>query len=178
MSEQSPKPVFLLGLPGVGKSSSGRRLAGVLGYRFADLDRILQEKTGMTVAEFFTARGEIAFRKAEHQALTETEWTGIVLATGGGTACFFENMEWMIAHGVTVYLEAPLRTLRQRIEASQNERPLFSGLSENALEQKLSELLQERKMFYEKAALRWEVLRESTDAFAERLLKFNASDFG
>jgi shikimate kinase len=55
---------------------------------------------------------------------------------------------------------------------------LFSGLSDNALEQKLSELLQERKMFYEKAALRWEVLRESTDAFAERLIKFNASDFG
>ena len=150
--------VFLIGMPGSGKTSFGKRLAKALGRPFADLDAQLAEAEAMPVTEIFRQKGEAYFRQAESETLKNTlSLPPSVVATGGGTPCFFDNMDWMNQHGTTVFLDVPLDELARRLTATseaQRKRPLFAGQSPEQLAASLGQMNQNRLPFYEKAQLR------------------------
>lgn len=137
---------------GSGKSTHGRYLAGRLGWSFYDLDAELEHLTGYSIAHFFSEYGEEAFRKKEHEILLEfCEKPGPwVLATGGGTPCFYDNMARMNAAGTTVYMRVPLEELQRRLllEPTQ-QRPLLGG--EEPMGEVLEKLLNQRRVWYEQA---------------------------
>ena len=121
--------IFLIGFMGSGKTTLGKKLARVLGYDFVDLDKVIEEESGVSVPDYFSRHGEDAFRQLERDCLRTRLPAGpVVVATGGGAPCYFDNMDWMNEHGVTVYLMLPPGVLASRLNGSRN-RPLISGLS-------------------------------------------------
>jgi len=109
--------IFFTGFMGCGKTTWSRKLAAHLGYEFIDLDHVLEEQVGMSIAEYFSSFGEEAFRKLESEVLKQTPYPeNAVVSTGGGLACFFDNMHWMNTHGKTVYIKLSPKTLVDRLE--------------------------------------------------------------
>ncbi len=145
--------IFLCGYMGSGKTTIGKKLALKLGYPFFDLDHYLSEKYKQSISNLFKSIGESQFRIRESEALKETEnMQNTVISTGGGTPCFFDNMDWMNQHGKTIYLKLDPKTLAQRVSAN-TERPLLAGLSGDDLLKFISEKLEEREHYYSKAQL-------------------------
>lgn len=146
--------IFLIGFMGCGKSTLGRKLATRLGYTLVDLDHQIEKSTKGTVAEYFSANGEEAFRELESKMLKEFDYPkNCVVATGGGTPCFFDNMDWMNANGLTVYIEMTPLSLAKRLEQGIAKRPLLSNLSEEGIVHFIENKLEERNPFYQKAAV-------------------------
>lgn len=145
--------IFLIGFMGCGKSYNGTRLAKVLNMPFVDLDNYIEEKAGKTIAEIFSEQGEEHFRKLEQQALHQmTAFDNIVISCGGGTPCFFDNMEWMNENGDTVYLKCTPQTLEKRLVKGKAKRPLIKDLDEqNELINFIKSKLEKREPFYSKA---------------------------
>ncbi|MFT4204691.1 MAG: shikimate kinase [Chitinophagaceae bacterium] len=141
--------VFLIGMMGVGKSYWSRLLARKLQCAVYDLDTVIVEKAGMTIAEIFAQRGEKYFRELETQTLRDfaTE-DDFILATGGGTPCYNGNMEWMNANGTTIWMQESLDELVRRLMPEKSHRPLLSRLSDLELRQFLEDKLEERLPFY------------------------------
>lgn len=147
--------IFLLGFMGSGKSYLGERLAVRLGCPFVDLDRLIEAGEGKIIAEIFAELGEAAFRDLErHYLHTLENQAPAVVATGGGTPCFFDNMDWMNAHGTTVFLETPVETLFERLRHERAARPLLAGLSEAELCLFIEKKLGEREVWYRRARVR------------------------
>lgn len=145
--------IFLIGFMGCGKTTLGRKLASRLGYEFMDLDDILEAKVGMTIAEYFSAFGEDAFRKLESEVLKQTEYPeNAVVSTGGGLPCFFDNMDWMNAHGKTVYIKLSPKTLANRLENEKDQRPVLRDHGDN-LGAFITGKLAERDKFYDRASI-------------------------
>ena len=144
--------IFLLGFMGSGKTHSGARLAQALQYQFLDLDDWIEEKAGKSISEIFRLESETGFRKREQEALfAMTQFENVVVATGGGAPCFFNNMEWMKRHGITIYLRAPISLLAERLRQGMSHRPLLSGLSPTQLEEYIKEKLSSREKVYQQA---------------------------
>lgn len=144
--------IFLTGFMGSGKTHVGRRLAARLGLPFIDLDHAVEERAGVTIREFFAHEGEPAFRRMESTVLRQfTQLPMFVLATGGGAPCHDENMEWMRAHGITVFLDPAVDILTRRLASEREHRPLLHGPEEltSLIERKLSD----RRSCYEKARI-------------------------
>ncbi len=154
------KTCFLIGFMGSGKTYQGMRLAKRLGVSFVDLDECIEAGEGRAIQAVFEQQGETAFRRIERQYLHELEHEApCVVATGGGTPCFFDNMDWMNAHGTTVFLKTPVPVLAARLRTDPVVRPLLAGVPEEHLEQHIARLLEQRMPFYNKA----EVLVENSD---------------
>ena len=137
---------------GSGKSTVGKELAKKLGYRFVDLDKMIEKKTDKTIDKIFQKQGEEKFRVIEKKQLYETQKIyNAVISTGGGTPCFFDNMDWMNEHGATIYLKMPVGALFHRLGNSKVERPLLSGLSDVELMEQIMTHLAKREPFYLKA---------------------------
>jgi shikimate kinase len=150
--QEGPGLVFLIGFMGCGKTTLGRKLASRLGYMFMDLDHILEAQEGITIAEYFARHGEDAFRLLESEALKHTPYPEhAVISTGGGLPCFFDNMDWMNAHGKTVYIKLSPKTLASRLENEKEERPLLRQHHGEALVNFITDKLREREKFYNKA---------------------------
>jgi shikimate kinase len=147
--------IFLIGLPGSGKSFLGKQIAAVVNLPFIDLDDVIAQREGMPVSEIFSAKGEPYFRSVEADTLREQcERDEFAMATGGGTPCFFDNMEVMNASGTSVFLNTPMTSIVQRLQADQKElRPLLAQTSDEQLEQKLNQLFEQRLPFYRQAHL-------------------------
>lgn len=145
--------IFLVGFMGSGKTTMGKKLAAHLGYVFNDLDKLIEADTGLTVAAYFKEHGEEAFRLLERDKLQHSNWqTGLVLSTGGGTPCFFDNMDWMNRNGATVYLHMTAQALAERLEQSKrHKRPLISHLYGADLLNFVEERLASREIFYRQA---------------------------
>ncbi|HEY9196369.1 MAG TPA: shikimate kinase [Mucilaginibacter sp.] len=140
---------FLVGFMGCGKTTWGRKLAARLGYEFIDLDHALEEKAGMSIAEYFSSFGEDAFRKLESDVLKQTAYPeNVVVSTGGGLPCFFDHMAWMNAHGETIYIKLSPKTLADRLENSKTIRPVLQGKKGDELVEFISGKLAEREGFY------------------------------
>jgi shikimate kinase len=139
---------------GSGTSTIGRLLGRLTGLEFIDLDDFIEKRYCATVRELFAARGEAWFRSCERDMLHEVgEWENVVVACGGGTPCYFDNMEWMNAHGTTVYLDASIERLHERLLRGQHKRPLIADKSEDELRTFIVDALLERMPYYEKASL-------------------------
>lgn len=124
----SMKNIFFIGMPSSGKSTLGKRIADALHYRFVDTDKIIVREEGRSVAEIFAQSGEAYFRETERRVLRTIRPGGsLVVSTGGGMPCFHENMEYINATGISVFLDVPVEVLVRRMLAHAHEdRPLNS----------------------------------------------------
>lgn len=147
------KPIFLIGYMGSGKSTLGKGLAARCDVRFIDLDDYIEERSGKTIKEIFATEGEAAFRDMERRMLLEV--SGIdnaLVACGGGTPCFGDNMELMNEHGVTVLLRTSHARLLERLKRGRHKRPLIANLNDEELDRFIAEQLAKRMPHYSKAA--------------------------
>ena len=138
---------------GCGKSTLGKKLAKHTGLQFIDMDNYIEERNYKTVPRIFAEEGEAEFRKKEHKALEElSEFNDVIIATGGGAPCFFDNMELMNETGITIYLNIAPEILAARLAESKTERPLIKGKTDSELLEYINETLRKRNKFYKKAA--------------------------
>ncbi len=153
------KIIYLIGMPGSGKSTLGRQLADALGYTFHDLDNEIETHSGKDINRIFSEDGEEGFRDIEVQCLKRlTETPGSkVIATGGGSPCFHQNMDYMNANGATIFLNVPLEIIVERLlEQGTDERPLLKDKSATELLGQLHEHFQLRKSHYMQAFIHLE----------------------
>ena len=157
--------IFLVGYMGCGKSTKAKQLAHRLDYPVIDLDTEIVNKSGKTIAEFFEAFGEKGFRDYESEMLKTYNYPeNCVVATGGGLPCFFDNMDWMNAHGETIYLEMEPAQLVSRLHNRQ-KRPLIKDMDDEQLLEFIKVKLEERNPFYRKS----KIIINAFDLDAEKL---------
>ncbi|HCD77467.1 MAG TPA: shikimate kinase [Prevotella sp.] len=144
--------IILIGYMGAGKTTVGRELAKELGLMFYDLDWYITSRMRRTVAQLFEEHGEDGFRQIERNMLHEVaEFENIVLSCGGGTPCFFDNMDYMNQKGETVYLKATPEVLYAHLKMGKGVRPLLLNKTPEQVETFVKTQLKEREPFYTKA---------------------------
>ena len=137
---------------GSGKTTVGKALAKELGLQFYDLDWYIESRRRKTVPQLFAERGEDGFREIECNMLHEVaEFEDIVLSCGGGTPCFFDNMDYMNRQGEVIWLKADAEVLYKHLLMGKTERPLLKGKSPDELIALIREQLEKRDRFYAKA---------------------------
>jgi shikimate kinase len=147
--------IFLIGFMGSGKTHWGTRIAEKLEIPFYDLDAVIVNSEGMSISEIFAIKGEEFFRYMEKQTLEDlvAREEDFVLSAGGGTPCFFNNIEFMKRNGKVLWLNTSLEALNQRLLKEKMMRPLLRGIDEAGLRAYIIRKLSERKMYYEQADL-------------------------
>ncbi|HWS01190.1 MAG TPA: shikimate kinase [Prolixibacteraceae bacterium] len=161
--------IFLTGYMGCGKSTIGRKVAALMGMNFIDLDKYIEERNFKSVPDIFAQEGEAAFREKERQALHEVaQFEDIVIGTGGGAPCFFDNMQQMNHAGITIYLAPDNETLAARLLKSKTERPLIAGKNREELIHFIETALEKRSPFYEQSKI---IIRGKNDVQPEEVLR-------
>ncbi len=144
--------IYLIGMPACGKTTWGQSLAKLLDFDFIDTDAWIEQRHQQSVKDLF-ALGEDVFRKKEQQAIMEiassNKTNNVVVATGGGLPCFFDNIEVLKNSGYVIYLERTVEELLQHLENDDNKRPLLN--KSVSLRAKLQQQLQEREIFYKQS---------------------------
>ena len=144
--------IFLVGYMGCGKSTLGKKLAHNLKHDFIDLDSYIEEQEGRTIKEIFADDGEDYFRKLERVYLHRViDTENVVISVGGGTPCFFDNMEQMNEYGMTVYINMHPKALIPRLQLSEAFRPLIAEMEGEVLLDYVYKTLRGREGFYHKA---------------------------
>jgi shikimate kinase len=144
--------IILIGYMGSGKTTVGKALSKNTGLMFYDLDWYIESRMHKTVAQLFAERGEEGFRKIEYNMLHEVaEFEDVIISCGGGTPCFFDNMDYLNQQGDVVYLKATPETLYKHLLMGKVERPLLKGKTPDELIAYITEHLKERAPYYEKA---------------------------
>jgi shikimate kinase len=158
--------VFLIGFMGSGKTTLGRKLASRMGFEFIDLDHKLEQQVELSIAEYFSFFGEDSFRRLESEVLKKTLYPeDVIISTGGGLPCYFDNMDWMKANGRVIYIKLPPKTLADRLESGKEERPLLQDKHGDDLVAFIEQKLAEREGFYMQA----NIVAEGLSLTAERL---------
>ncbi|MEG1543164.1 MAG: shikimate kinase [Tannerellaceae bacterium] len=148
------KRIFLIGYMGAGKTTVGKDLSKRMGLSFIDLDCEIESRYHRTVRQLFVERGEEAFREIERRMLHEVAmFEDVLVSTGGGAPCFFDNMEYMNANGTTVYLKVSVEELVKRLEISKQTRPVLKGRSGEELKAFVAKNLELRTSFYNRASV-------------------------
>ncbi len=146
--------VFLVGYMGSGKTHIGKKLATRLGVDFIDLDEHIESSENASIAQIFSEHGEGYFRELESAVLGGVvRLNDVVVATGGGAPCFFDNMERMNASGTTVYLKTSGALLWSRLKNQIAKRPLLAGKPPAEIQRFITEQLKVRAPYYERAGL-------------------------
>jgi len=144
--------IILIGYMGAGKTTIGKALSKELDMMFYDLDWYIETRMHRTVAQIFAEKGEEGFRKIEHNMLHEVaEFENVIISCGGGTPCFFDNMDYLNEQGETIYLKARPEVLCSHLRMGKVERPLIKGKSPEELQQFIVEQLEKREPYYSKA---------------------------
>ena len=152
------KRIILIGYMGAGKTTIGRALSIKLGIPFYDLDWYIETRRHRSVAQIFAELGEEGFRKIEHNMLHEVaEFEDVIISCGGGTPCFFDNIDYMNRQGQVVYLKAAPEVLTRHLQMGRTERPLIKGKSPEELATFITEQLAWREPFYSKARYHFDV---------------------
>ncbi len=170
------KAIILVGYMCVGKTTVGRHLAKKLNCSFYDLDWYIEERFRKKIPQIFSERGEDAFRDLERRMLHEVaEFENVVVSCGGGTPCFFDNMDYMNSVATTIFIKATPETILEHLKISKSERPLLNGKTPEELQTYITEQLQLREPFYQKA--QHEVLvnvlnnKENVNAFVDVIIQ-------
>jgi shikimate kinase len=150
--------IFLLGYMGSGKTTIGKRLAKKLNQPFIDLDIFIENRYHKTISEIFAEKGEPGFRETEKMLLREVaQFESAVIATGGGTPCFFDNMTVMNESGLTIYLKTSVEKLSKRLNTSKEKRPIIKDKNIEELKVFISENLEKREPYYNRAIYTYNV---------------------
>jgi shikimate kinase len=166
--------IFLLGLPGSGKTTLGKEVAALLKMSFVDLDGEIQASEGMTIREIFEKRTEDYFRMVESAQVKGWCFANydFVMATGGGTPCFYDNMTAMNAAGTTVFLDVPPSEIADRMaRAALSERPLLAKTEPGELKAQLTSMRLKRIPFYSQSQLVFSGESISATEIAEEIRK-------
>lgn len=171
----------MIGYMGAGKTTLGKSLARHLGLEFIDLDWYIENRFHQSVSQLFATRGEEGFRKIEQNMLHEVaEFEDVVISAGGGTPCFFDNMEYMNQQGLTVYLKATPEILRTHLRMGKQKRPLIAQKNDEELDIFIRESLDKREPYYNQARLIFDIglldngmrIQESVKALEEEVRSY------
>ena len=144
--------IFIIGYMGAGKTTVGKALAKELNIEFYDLDWYIDARMRKTVKQIFDEQGEEGFRRIENNMLHEVgEFENVIVSCGGGTPCFFDNMDFMNRQGETVYLKATPEVLYGHLKMGKTVRPLLLNKTPEEVQVFIKEQLQKREAFYTKA---------------------------
>ena len=162
------RSLYLVGMMGSGKTSTGRPLAERLGYGFVDADAVIEQVAGCTISEIFERDGEEEFRSLETQVMRSiSERHSLVVATGGGVVTRTEN--WGMMHqGIVIWLDVERRQLLQRLQSDSTQRPLM--MTGDPAET-LDEILKQRRPLYDEADLTVVIESESADVVADGIIQ-------
>lgn len=146
------KRIILIGYMGAGKTTIGKALSKRLGLMFYDLDWYIESRMHKTIAQIFADNGEEGFREMEYNMLHEVaEFENVIVSCGGGTPCFFDNMDYLNAQGETIYLQAAPEVLAKHLKMGKVVRPLIAGKTDEELLAYISESLEKREPYYSRA---------------------------
>ena len=147
------KKIFLIGLPGSGKTTLGKQLAASLQIAFIDLDKAIESSVGKKIEDIFKDQGELNFRKLESEILSQhcKLEEPFVMATGGGAPCFGTNIEIMKNSGTVIFLDVPPKTISERIIHEVAHRPLLKHETPDSLKDRIEFLRSQRIGFYKQA---------------------------
>jgi shikimate kinase len=164
--------IYLVGFMGCGKSTIGKKLAKKLGFEFIDLDAFVEEQAGTSIEKLFKVSGEDVFRKFERNCLRViSQKTNQVVSTGGGTPCFFDNMNVINSTGMSVYLKMSADTLFSRLKQSKQPRPLVKDLNDDDLKAFINRKLEERESYYLRSQFKVKAKDLNVDELANFLKK-------
>lgn len=150
----SNKSIFLIGFMGSGKTTWGKKLANALSLPFIDLDHEIVSEIDMSIPEYFELFGETRFREKEREILLKQREKTAIISTGGGTPCFYDNMDWLLENGTVIYLQHSPRSLWNRLSNSDiRKRPSLNGLQGESLLHFIEEKLEERSPYYTRAQI-------------------------
>ncbi|HLS97034.1 shikimate kinase [Sphingobacterium allocomposti] len=170
------KPIFLVGFMGSGKTTLGKKLALHLERKFVDLDEVIVERVGMSIPAYFAMYGEDSFRELEREVLHEQTEINIVVSTGGGSPCYFDNMQWILNNGLAIYLHLSPKALYSRLQQSNiAKRPALKGLQGDDLLHFIENKLLEREPFYKQAQLQIDQLHTSLDDLSQSIKQYATS---
>ncbi|RYY89424.1 MAG: shikimate kinase [Chitinophagaceae bacterium] len=152
-SPKGPGAIFLIGFMGCGKTYWGRQLAPALGVPFIDLDEKIEESAGKPINEIFAQEGEEYFRQLEKETLhlLAESHDAFVMATGGGTPCFYKNIDYMKQMGRTLWINCSIDCLHARLLKERDKRPLVRDLGEEQLRAYIFRKFGDRRIFYQQA---------------------------
>ena len=152
MEINEERRLFIVGYMGAGKTTVGRLLAEKLKWSFIDMDGFIESRYHQTIAAIFETKGEADFREIERRSLHEiSSFEKVVVSTGGGLPCFFDNMELMNRAGITIYLKADPTDLVNRLSLDKQKRPLIKGKNREELMDFVEASLEKREPFYNQA---------------------------
>jgi shikimate kinase len=161
--------IYLIGFMGSGKSFTGQQLATALDLPFVDLDERIEQAEKRSIGQIFESEGESYFRNLEAQLLRATAAEGpAVISCGGGTPCFHQNMEWINANGLSIYLKASVQLLAKRLKKGQEHRPLIREFNTTELEGFIAERLEQREFYYKQAEII--ILQDDNQSLVPQLL--------
>lgn len=159
------KRVYLIGYMGAGKTTVGKALAHSAGLSFIDLDNHIEARYHRTIGQLFEEKGEEEFRKIEKRMLHEVAtFEDVLISTGGGAPCFFDNMDYMNATGTTIYLKVSVEELAKRLEVCKQTRPILQDKKGEELCTFISENLNRRESFYNQASIIFNAEQMLTEA--------------
>lgn len=163
--------IFLLGFMGSGKTHWGRQISQKLGIPFFDMDEQVVNSEGMSINDIFEKQGEEYFRVKEKEVLhiiTESH-SSFVMACGGGSPCYFNNIEYMNKSGTTVWLNTPMQVLFSRLVKEKNDRPLLRRLTDDQLMSFIVKKFSDRKIYYEQSHIAIEDDNLTLDQLIEKI---------
>lgn len=164
---QYPERIYFVGYMGSGKTTTGRKLAAKLNYKFIDLDKLIERTYKTSIPLLFKKYDEQAFRLLEQKMLRGTQsFKQTVISTGGGAPCFFDNMEKINQYGISIYLKLTPEQLMERLKKAQKKRPLIENLDDEQLFEYIKKNLQQREPFYNQA----HIITDGTGIITESVL--------
>jgi shikimate kinase len=166
--------IFLVGYMGSGKTKTAEALSKIFKYKAVDTDKLVVEKTGKTISSVFEIEGQEFFRDIERDVLrTTAKSDNIIVSTGGGTPCYFDNMKWMNENGITIYIEANSGLLFHRLATSKAGRPLIEKLNDIELMEQITGHLAVRVPVYKQSNIIVNALSVDVKMLAEKIKNFS-----
>lgn len=155
---------------GAGKSTKGKKIAHLLGFSFIDLDEEIEKYLDKNIAKIFEEDGEEYFRKTESLVLQLMKNEKVVIATGGGTPCYYNNMQYIKNSGISIYLRTKSGMILQRISRNPEKRPSLKGLNNAEMKVFIEEKIAEREPFYLQSDLVFDIPETTVKTIVKSVL--------